>query len=232
MIVHRHSLLEGARAALGTAVIVDVFRAFTCASLLLDFDVTELLLAENPEDALRLKRDHGCLALGEVEGVMVEGFDLGNSPADIARSGRDFFAGRKAVLRTSAGVKGVFAAAGRCDRIYAASYTTVSALAKVLKNSGAAEVHIAAMGWSGRNRTPEDEQCARCLHSLLDPAVSYDHASALAEILTHESALKFLRGDKPHFPAADVAWCLQKDLFAFAMKVDLDGKAVVLRKEY
>ena len=86
------------------------------------------------------------------------------------------------------------------------------------------------MGWSGQISTPEDENCAHCLHSLLDPAVNYDHVAALAEIMRHESALKFLRGDKEHFPPEDVSWCLQRDLFDFAMKVDdAEGSLRILR---
>ena len=80
-------------------------------------------------------------------------------------------------------------------------------------------VHIVAMGHAGEFPTPEDEQCASYIQSLLDHASPYDHTGALAEILSHESAQKFLRGYKGYFPATDVTRCLQQDVFPFAMKV-------------
>ncbi len=201
-------------------VIVDVFRAYTCASIILHYCPAELRLEMDPEQCMLLKRGQGYLAVGEIDGVPVEGFDLGNSPSALAARGREFFEGRKVVLRTSAGVRGVFAAREKAGSIWAGSFTTAGALAGVIAREAPAEVNIVAMGWSGREQTPEDENLALCLHSLLDPQVVYDHGAALKEILSHESARKFLRADREHFPAEDVVWCLQRDLFNFAMKVD------------
>ena len=207
-------------------MIVDVFRAFTCASLMLNFGVDELRLEQDVAECLRLQADDSYLAVGEIDGVPVEGFDLGNSPSRIANQGREFFAGRKVVLRTSAGVRGVFAARLHSDQVWAASYTTASALASALKQTVPPEVGIVAMGWGGEGKCPEDEHCALLIHSLLDPEVEYDHSRALVEILADESAQKFLRADRKHFPPEDVAWCLQRDLFGFAMKID-DSEGVL-----
>ncbi len=220
MKIQRTSLLAGATGADGCTVVIDVFRAYTCASIMLSFSPAELRLEEDPAQCLRLKGNQDYLAVGEIDGVPVEGFDLGNSPSAIAARGREFFEGRKVVLRTSAGVRGVFAAREKADSIWAGSYTTAGALARVLRREAPEKVHLVAMGWSGQGKTPEDEQCALCLHSLLDRSVAYNHAAALGEIMGHEAARKFLRGDKEHFPAEDVSWCLQRDLFDFAMKVD------------
>lgn len=222
MDIHRKSMLTGAAEAAGCAVIVDVFRAYTCAAVMLSAGPAELRLEEDPQVCLRLKREDGYLAVGEIEGVTVEGFDLGNSPSRIAARGADFFAGRKIALRTSAGVRGVFTARDNCDTVWAASYLTVSATARALKAENPPEAHIVAMGWGGKGKSPEDEFCGQCLHSLLDPHVRYDHAAALVEILVDESAQKFLRADRDHFPPEDVPWCLQRDMYGFAMKVEED----------
>jgi len=101
--------------------------------------------------------------------------------------------------------------------------------AGLLKKEPPQQVHLAAMGHAGEIPTPEDEQCASYIHSLLDPDSPYDHAGALAEILAHESAQKFLRGDKAHFPPADLTWCLQRDIFQFAMKVFTGQEGIELR---
>ncbi len=229
MRIYRKSLLSGAADCSNTAVIVDVFRAFTCSSILLHYEVERLILEQNPEKALALKKNSGYLALGEIGGVMVPGFDFGNSPSEIAEAGREFFRGKKIVQRTSAGVRGIFSAVENCRTVYAAAFTTAKALAGLLKKENPSQVHLVAMGHAGEIPTPEDEHCAAYIHSLLDPGSTYDHAGALAQILSHESAQKFLRGDKPHFPPTDVTWCLQRDIFPFAMKIFAGPEGIELR---
>jgi len=229
MQIYCKSLLSGAAACSDTAVIVDVFRAFTCSSMLLHYGVERLVLEQDPEKALALKKDSGYLALGEIGGVMVPGFDFGNSPSEIAATGGDFFLGKKIVQRTSAGVRGIFTAVENCESVHAAGFTTAKATAELLKKENPSQVYIVAMGHAGEFRTPEDEYCAAYIQSLLDPLSPYDHAGALAEILSHESAQKFLRGDKPHFPPADVSWCFKRDIFPFAMKVFAGPEGIELR---
>jgi phosphosulfolactate phosphohydrolase-like enzyme len=232
MNIQRKSLLSGAAQARGCAVVVDVFRAFTCASVMLDLGVAELRLEEDVDKCLCLQSGEGYTAIGEIKGVTVEGFAMGNSPSRIALRGRDYFAGRKVVLRTSAGVRGVFAARNHCEQVWAGSYTTAGALARILKQAVPQEVSIVAMGWGGEGTSPEDEYCALLIHSLLDPALRYDHSAALLKILADESAQKFLRADKDHFPPEDVPWCLQRDLFSFAMRIDeVDGVLRVVKVE-
>ena len=188
-----------------------------------------MLLEEDPDRVLELKKNRGYLALGEIGGVMVEGFDLGNSPGEIAAAGPDFFRGKTVVQRTSAGVRGVFAAVKSCKRIFAAGFTTARAVAEEIKRLNPSEVHLTAMGDSGETPAPEDEECAAYIHHLLDPTAAYDHSSSLKKILDHESARKFLRGDKAHYPPADVTWCLQRDIFPFAMQAVPTDQGIELK---
>ncbi|MEA2062158.1 MAG: 2-phosphosulfolactate phosphatase [Gemmatimonadota bacterium] len=232
MEIIRQQLLPGAEAARDTAVIIDVFRAFTCAPLLLHYGARRLLLEQDPARALELKVRHGFLALGEIGGVMVEGFDLGNSPSEIVRTAamnENFFKGRTVVQRTSAGVRGVFAALETCEQVFAASYTTARAVAETIKRINPAQVHLVAMGENAEAPTPEDTECACYLHHLLDPTQPYEHINSLERILAHESAQKFLRGDKAHYPPADVTWCLQRDVFHTALEAVLTGNGIELK---
>ncbi|MBN2289235.1 MAG: 2-phosphosulfolactate phosphatase [Candidatus Glassbacteria bacterium] len=229
MQIYRQQLLEGAAAARDTAVVIDVFRAFTCSAMLLSYGVERLLVEEDPARVLELKKSRGYLALGEIGGVMVEGFDLGNSPSEIAAAGPEYFRGRTVMQRTSAGVRGIHAAIGSCGRVFAAAYSTARAAAGALRRAGPAQVHLVAMGDSGAEPVPEDEECAAYLHHLLDPCQPYDHLESLQKILGHESARKFLRGDRAHYPPADVAWCLQRDIFPFAMQAVPGGHGVELK---
>ena len=111
--VTRDSLLAGAYAAQGIAIVVDVFRAFTCAPLMISLGLKRLILVATPEEALAMKERHGEFILsGEKGGFPIEGFDLGNSPIQILRKGPAFFKGKTVVQRTSSGVQGALAALG------------------------------------------------------------------------------------------------------------------------
>ena len=48
-------LLAGAKAARGMAVIIDVFRAFTCTPLMLALGLKKSILVSHPSEALALK---------------------------------------------------------------------------------------------------------------------------------------------------------------------------------
>jgi hypothetical protein len=61
-------------------------------------------------------------------------------------------------------------------------------------------------------------------------AGDYDHNKALSEILSNETAQRFLRADSPHFPAEDTILCLQRDVYDFALRVERDQEHVLVKK--
>ena len=229
--VIRESLLAGARRAQGIAVVIDVYRAFTSAALMAYLGADKLILLADPEDVLRLKREEGCLAVGEVDGRKVEGFDLGNSPHHILAAGREMFAGRTVAQRTSAGVTGAVAAARGAEAVILGSYTTAGATARYLQRLSPRPetVTLVAMGSGGLETSPEDEACADYLEHLLTGR-PYDHARALYEVVSHEATGKFLRGDRAHYPPPDPVYCLQRDLFDFVLVAIQEEGHLVARR--
>ena len=101
MKIERRSLLAGASDASGIAVIIDVLRAFTCSALMFRYGIRDLALVRTPQEALAFRdTDPHCLVAGEVKGRKVNGFDVGNSPADIVTKGEPFFSGRCVAARS------------------------------------------------------------------------------------------------------------------------------------
>ena len=93
----------------GPVVVVDVIRAFTTAAYAFGSGAAEIYLVGDVEEALAFKRSRpGTLALGENRGRRPDGFDYPNSPAMVIRAD---LTGRTLVQRTSAGTRGVVAAA-------------------------------------------------------------------------------------------------------------------------
>jgi 2-phosphosulfolactate phosphatase len=225
----RKHLLSGAQEAEGVAVVIDVLRAFSSAAYMMHLGAARIVLMVEPEEVLRFKSETGALAVGEVSGKIVDGFDLGNSPARILAAGRDRFSGRTVAQRTSAGVTGALAAARRAAQVILGSYVTAGATARYLLELSPEVVSLVAMGNAGREITPDDEACAGYLGHLL-AGTPYDHVSALQEVVEHECAQKFLRGDQAHFPAADPVYCLQRDLFDFVLAAQLEESLLVARR--
>jgi 2-phosphosulfolactate phosphatase len=238
MRILRKSLLAGAAQAEGLVAIIDVMRAFTCAAFMMHLGTHKIILLAEPEAVLQLKRDKGFLAVGEVGGKPVPGFDLGNSPSHILAAGRDLFAGRVVAQRTSAGVTGAVAAARHtspgghsASGLILGSYVTARAAARYIHRLSPAPevVSLVAMGNAGTQVTPDDKACADYLEHLLSGR-PYDHVAALQRIVEHECTQKFLRADRAHFPPADPVYCLQRDLFDFVLVATLEDGQLVARR--
>lgn len=216
------SLLEGATQASGVVAVIDVFRAFTTAAVALANGASRIIMVGSADEALALRqRGIGQVCMGEVHGLAPAGFDFGNSPLDL--SGVDF-AGRTIIQRTSAGTQGIVAAAGRAERLYAASLVTARATARVLASSG--RVCLVAMGEEGLVRTDEDELCALHMRQLLlgRPGA----AQALRQvILAGGDVAGFHDTARVYLPADDVGIALDIDRYDFAVRVALeDGRPV------
>ena len=225
-----HSLEKGAREARGAVVVVDVFRAYTAAPVLLNLGIRRIRLVASPEDGFALKAaDPELILVGEVDGVPIEGYAFGNSPVEILKNDPAFFHGKDAVQRTSAGVQGALIALEHADLVLAAGFVTAKATAAVIKSIEPDRVSIVAMGKNMIHKAPEDEHCARYIASLLGTG-AYDHFEAVRDILLYPSIARFTDGTKPYLPAEDPVLCLQRDLFRFAVAVERAGEGVCARR--
>ena len=223
-------LLEGARRAEGTAVIIDVFRAFTCTPLLFALGIEKSILVPAREQAFALReKDPGLILIGEVSGIPIQGFDLGNSPSEILSKAPGFFKGRTVVQRTSSGVQGVLAAMDGADEVLLGSYVIAKATARYLLAKGPKRVSLVAMGWDLEEVAPEDEWCVRYFSHLLVNA-PYDHLEALREIVFHRTTQKFLRMKEAYFPPEDPLFCLQRDMYDLVLRARREGELVVAEK--
>jgi len=223
MNIKRLSLLEGAKEATGIAVIVDVFRAFSCEPTLHALGAARVILEADVEKCLAMRSE--AIVMGEAGGETVEGFDLANSPYAIFEKGPQFFNGRTVVHRSTAGVCGALNAMANADEVILTSFMTAGATARYVRGRRPDTVSIVAMGNHRSEQVPEDIHCADCIDALLSGR-PYDHLAAIGEVLAHESAQKFLRGDQPQYPREDPTLCLQFDLFDFALRAEKRGDTI------
>ncbi len=220
MKVVRKSCLRGALEAEGTAVIVDVFRAFSCQPLLFHFGVKRVILEADPVKATILRRDNPeFILVGEVNGVPMVHADCGNSPSEIILKGEQFFKDRTVIHRTTSGVAGAIAAREKASEVILVSFVNARAAADYIKREKPYQVTLVAMGERGKESSPEDEACVDYLEYLLKGS-SYDAVKAFKDVVFHHAAQKFIQGTKDYLPREDPAFCLQRDIFDFVLRLE------------
>jgi 2-phosphosulfolactate phosphatase len=221
------SLLEGASQAAGAVAIIDVFRAFTTAAVVLANGASRIVMVSTIEQAFAL-RDSGVgqICMGEVRGLTPAGFDFGNSPFDVSHVD---FGGQTIIQRTSAGTQGI-AAAVQAERLYAVSLVTAKATARALTAGGPGRISLVAMGDSGIERTDEDELCALHLRNLLQGRPGNANA-ARQVILAGGEIARFNDPARPHLHPQDVEIALDFDRYDFALRVETEAGLSVARIE-
>ena len=189
-------------------MIVDVFRAFTTAAFCVAAGAREIVLVNDHEQALAMKRaDPKVFLTGEIDGRPIPGFDVGNSPSAIERLD---LSGRRIVQRTSSGTQGVVAATG-AEAIVLGSFVIAAATVRYLRER-AREVTIVAMGQNALEDADEDLACARYLAAALrnEPLPS----TAVTLLGDRDGA-----GWPDWFPRRDAELALEVDRFSFALPV-------------
>lgn len=211
-----------AREATGTAVVIDVFRAFTTAAVALGNGADRIVMVDDLEEAKRLRAlGVGTRCLGERQGIAPEGFDFGNSPHEI----RDVrFDGETLIQTTTNGTRGI-TAASNAKRVYAGGFVTAEATARAILADPVLPISLIAMGDSGKRRTDEDEVCALYLRALL--CGRSPDREAMRSLILSQADLK----DTRDLSGEDVEACLAADTVPFAIRVTREDGFWVGRAE-
>jgi 2-phosphosulfolactate phosphatase len=220
------SLLEGAKRAEGTVVIVDVFRAFTTAAVVFARGAEKVVMVAEPDEALAMRdKGVGDLCVGEVDGIRPAGFDFGNSPYEMTQVD---LKDKVVIQSTRAGTVGVEAASD-ADVIYGVALVTAQATAKAILRDNPPLVTIVAMGWNARVRTDEDELCALYLRNLLQGRRP-DRQALRRLVLAGAEAIKFADPMQPHFHPEDCEIALDVNRFDFAVRISREDDLLVARR--
>ncbi len=211
-------LLEGAQRAVGLAVIIDVFRAFTLAPCAFARGARSILPVATQEEALAMRRaDPTLLLAGERNGRPLPGFDFSNSPAAILRAD---LTGRTLVLRTSAGVQGLLAAE-RADEVITGSFVNAAAIVEHVRRRRPEQVSLVCMGWNAAERTADDEACADYLAAGLGGAFP-DFAPIRSRLRADPCGEKFFDPARPWFPAEDFEVCTRASEYPWVLRLGRD----------
>lgn len=188
--------LEPSDLAGRTAVVIDVVRATSTMVTALAAGARAIYPTTSSEEAIKLASSLGredTLLCGERRGLRIEGFDLGNSPAEFTK---DAVGGRQLVMTTTNGTRAFLAASG-ADRVVAASFLNLEAVVDAV--AGDDGLTVVCAGKEDRFSL-DDAVCAghllRAVRERADGALETDDAAAVALRLAGEIAPDeaFLRG--------------------------------------
>ena len=208
-------LIDGAKAARGLTVIIDVFRAMTVEAYVIENGAADLIPMGSIDEAYAYREAHpGTLLMGERGGAKCPGFDFGNSPSAV----KDFdFTGKTVVHTTSAGTQGVANATGATEMLTGA-LVNARAIADYIKASGAEDVSLVCMGLAGEKETEEDTLCAEYIKALVEGR-PFDLKPGI-DLCRRTSGAKFFDPNNPIFPEEDFHLSVEADKFDFVLHVE------------
>ncbi len=226
--VVRRRGVDGAAAARGHVVVIDVLRAFSTAAYAFGAGAESVTVVGTPDEAFALRDQIGAAAFlaGEIGGKPIEGFDLGNSPDAMSRLD---LTGRRVVLRSSSGTQGVVRATG-AERVLLGSLAVAGATARWLLAREVSLVTVVPMGAPNGPDGPEDEACADVLEALLADG-SPDHTAAIMKVRESPAARIVEDPRVDWMTTGDVDRACEIDRFDFAMVVGEEDGVLVARAE-
>jgi len=218
-------------AAAPTGVVIDVIRATSTICQALATGYERVLCAAEVDDARALAAGGGVTLGGERLGVMIDGFDLGNSP-------REYLTVRTPTLAmsTTNGTRAIVTAAERCERVLIASLLNLAAVTE------AARVHdddvaIFCAGVKGSFALDDSYVAGRIAGLLGDDRSDAAEAAVrlAASYATAEEAFRASRSGRNlinHGPEleADIPYCAQESLLAVVPRLTgMQGVAAEIR---
>ena len=177
---------QNANTAKGLAVIIDVFRAFSTACFVINNGAKMIISVDDIGLAYNLKKENpDYILMGERHDIVPDGFDFGNSPAEIEKVD---FRGKTVIHTTTAGTQGI-ARAVNAKEIITGSFVNAQAVIDYIKSNKHKIVSLVCTDAS----TPknEDIMCAEYIKSHLE-GNPLDFTKIKTHLTNHPCASRFL----------------------------------------
>ena len=217
-------MVEGIEAS--TAVVIDVLRASTTMTRALENGAAKIIPVQTVEEAFAWReKDANVLLTGERDAIMVEGFDLGNSPYEYTP---EVVRDKTIVMSTTNGTQATAAAHDAKDLIIA-GFVNMSAVVDYLKKADN-PVAILCAGTRGRY-TLEDAVCAGMIADLLGSEEICDFTRACRDLYrAHKAELVSYLKEGVHAKnlirkgfSRDMELAFQVDVMDRIVRRDADG---------
>jgi len=227
MEINIFQLLDGAKAARGLTVIIDVFRAFSTACYAFEGGIVKSYPVGDIEIAYQLKKKNpDYILVGERNEKKPPGFDFGNSPSQLL-NGK--LVGKTMVHSTSSGTQGI-ANATNADEIITGSFVNAGAIIRYIQQKKPKTVSLVCMGYACQYPTDEDTLCAEFIKNELEQ--NPNNFTEMVEIMRTGSGARFFDPAKQSWsPEKDFELCLNLNRFDFVLKVEKEGELNYLKRK-
>jgi 2-phosphosulfolactate phosphatase len=211
-----------------TSVVIDVLRAFTTSAYAFAAGAREIFPVSMVEDAFSLRQELGNgILMGEVNGVPIDGFDVGNSPSALLKLD---LSNERIILRTSAGTQGIVRSVNSRN-ILAASLCCASATVRAIREINPGSITFVETGRFKDGWGDEDSACTDfLLGHLLGSHINQN--LIIQRVRDSKSGKRFLDPNDSIFPYDDLEMAVQVDQFDFAMEVSKAAGQLVLRQRH
>jgi len=212
-------------------IVVDVLRATSTITQALASGFERVLCCAEIEEARELAESEGPAVLaGERRLAPIDGFDLGNSPREVAVEQR----APTLILSTTNGTRLLVDAAARFDQVYVGSLLNLDAVAAAARASGG-DVSVLCAGVLGELAL-DDAYCAGRIAEALGGDRTDSATAAIRLAGTFGSAAEGLNASRSawnlrgHGMEADIDWCARENTVAVAPRFQrLVGAAAEVR---
>ena len=210
--------------AQGVVVVIDVLRAFTTAAYAFYNGAKKIIPVGTTQEAFELRNKiPGSMLMGEEHGYKPNGFDFGNSPAEIINQD---LSNKILIQRTSAGTQGLVRSKTNSG-LLAASFVVADATAEYLKALAPEITSFIITGNSLGRDGEEDLACAEYIAGLAENR-NLDSNSYTSRILTSSVGQSYLNGENEYLSEEDLILSSQVNRFSFTMVVRKEDDLLVI----
>ncbi len=214
-------IVNNAKFATGLAVVIDVFRAFTVEPYLINNGAKKLIPVGDVQIAYDYKKkDNNFILVGERNGIILPGFDYGNSPSQIENIN---FSGKTIIHTTSCGTQGIINSVN-ARKIITGSLVNAQAIVRYIIKDKIDEISLVVLCRPGELPFDEDILCAKYIKSLLEDTPLNNLKEEIEKLKTSSGSKFFNKLNQKDFPERDFYLCTEINKFDFILEVKKDEK--------
>ena len=212
-------IVKNANQATGLAVVIDVFRAFTVEPYLINNGVKKIIPVGDIQIAYDYKnKDSNIVLIGERNGIILPGFDYGNSPSQIENVD---FSEKVVIHTTSCGTQGI-AKSVNARQIITGSLVNAQAIVRYIIQNKIDDVSLLTLCRQGELPFDEDVLCAKYIKGLLENVPLNNIEEEIEKLKTNSGSKFFDKLKQKDFPERDFYLCTEINKFDFVLKVKKD----------
>ncbi len=212
-------IVNDAKLATGLSVVIDVFRAFTVEPYLINNGAKKIIPVGDMQIAYDYKnKNSDYILIGERNGIILPGFDYGNSPSQIEHIN---FSEKTIIHTTSCGTQGIVKSVN-AKEIITGSLVNAQAIVKYIIKNNIEEVSLLTLSRENELHFDEDILCAKYIISMLENNPLNTLGQEIEKLKITTGSKFFDKSKQNDFPEKDFYLCTEVNKFNFVLQINKD----------